>query len=1403
MLLLLGRFTPIFHPGLGSLISWGSERFGGMDLEFADLDTDWTTFLELSQVEIGGQAATHPLKNLTADQLRIDFRLRDLLGGKAEGLRKITARNLVVNAAVEGSQEETPPAPWPKLPPNLPLVDIAPFELHVQLGEGKSIDVLGGNLQVEEASQGEQLRLEATKVAAALPDRSLPTVPLSASLIYREGLAEVEHLALGSLGLSQGSFLDGTELQDQKLRWNLDLLAGQGGGLVAGSLQEGQLSSDFDVRAELQELAQLLPQAASSAGQVSLKGDVSMALSEPEGGTAQITVLGKNLLLQGIPLETAEAELLWRDRRLEIPRLSALDPGHRLNISQLLIPLTGRNPQAWMAEATGQLELEASALHTLLASKGLALESEPPQHQLQLSASLGQGTLQLQDGFLRVEGGALEVRRGEVKLLHSPSGPSATQPSGPVIDLELETSFEDLAPLGQLMGSDSWTGSLEGSLQAQGSWPHLQGTADLVGRQVRVTDFALGDLQLKAQSDGLELKVDSLNAAGDWGTLQASGQLGLKDYHLRNVQMEADVHQAALLQPGAKSPLPIPDQFRLEARLDGPWRQATGSLNLKGSGDLGNLPAEGITLAGELRQGDLEIEAFSLQTPYGEIDAAGTLRDPMGGLPLHLALSQLRLEGQDIQGSKGRNLTLQQPAQLHIGARGARTDGLDLRGSAGALQIRPTFTGSGKDSSEDSGEGPLEMTLEALDPMPFAGSLLPAGWALGDLSGRVLVDWRSKALQLETQGTAGRLRIPAWEQDLVASWQGHLEDGIAQLDNLALKDDRGSFLQLKGQLPFQELLQTLSAAEPPSGPTAGSPLSLQGELQTESFQSVPLQLGGETFELAGNLRGNFQLEGHLHQLLGHLDLEGKEIELRGQAPGGARRLGPGTLDAHVKLDGDDGLTIDELRLDIAEAFLVEASGSVALPADISAYRGSETNPTPWKQAAVEVDGRFQSKDLAWARPWLTDVRRLEGATEGRFEARGTLGAPQLRGVADMTGGSLRLASNGLAVDALEGRVSFDPHRVEVENFGGELGGSPFSLIGSVALAGLSAGKTSAGKTSTGKTSVGVSSASSGDQEDGSAVFDFRLTGENLLLARSTDLRLRSDVDLHLQGPMDALSLSGDLGLRNTRVRQQIDLLGMFAGGVTSGLTGVAAPESSQGGIQLFSFPDPPLSTTRLDLRVRSVDPVQLTGNLAKGGARVDLRIQGTGEVPLPVGTIYLEPTEIRLPSGAAKLSSGTVVFSQGRPFSPEIALGGTTRMQGYDIGIQLTGSVEEPEVLLSSTPPLPNDELLLLVLTGQAPTSTADGLADKRAAESVALYLARDFLVRWMGKGSKQSDSSWLDRFALVRGQDVSENGVETTEASFRLEKGLLHNSDVLYLVAEQDTFEDYNFGLRLVFRFQ
>ena len=132
----------------------------------------------------------------------------------------------------------------------------------------------------------------------------------------------------------------------------------------------------------------------------------------------------------------------------------------------------------------------------------------------------------------------------------------------------------------------------------------------------------------------------------------------------------------------------------------------------------------------------------------------------------------------------------------------------------------------------------------------------------------------------------------------------------------------------------------------------------------------------------------------------------------------------------------------------------------------------------------------------------------------------------------------------------------------------------------------------------------------------------------------------------------------------------------------------------------------------------------------------------------------------------------------------------------------IEGPVEEPRVTLSSSPPLPGDELMIMLLTGQPPAnenrSTTGGVP-----MNLAVYIGQDLMSQWFDGDSTESWASILDRFRVTMGRRVTRSGEETLEAEFRIGKDVLKDVDSIYITGEKDVFDFYNAGLKFVFRFQ
>jgi translocation and assembly module TamB len=239
------------------------------------------------------------------------------------------------------------------------------------------------------------------------------------------------------------------------------------------------------------------------------------------------------------------------------------------------------------------------------------------------------------------------------------------------------------------------------------------------------------------------------------------------------------------------------------------------------------------------------------------------------------------------------------------------------------------------------------------------------------------------------------------------------------------------------------------------------------------------------------------------------------------------------------------------------------------------------------------------------------------------------------------------------------------------------------------------------------------------------------------------------------------------------------------------------------GLQLFSIRQPPLSDMVFDVRLTSKNPFTIRNNLVRGAVRPELKLIGTGKFPVLAGEVYVDPTRLSLPAGSLVFEPGVIRFDPNRPDRPTLDMVGTSKMLGYDITMLVEGPFDEPVVTLSSVPPLSNQELLLLLLTGQQPNSADDAQASQRQNMNVAVFLGKDLMARWFGSDSVEAGESIMDRFEVGIGRAVTRSGEETIDAQFRIADGVLRDGDKLYLTGEKDIFDFYNAGIKIVFRFK
>ncbi len=96
----------------------------------------------------------------------------------------------------------------------------------------------------------------------------------------------------------------------------------------------------------------------------------------------------------------------------------------------------------------------------------------------------------------------------------------------------------------------------------------------------------------------------------------------------------------------------------------------------------------------------------------------------------------------------------------------------------------------------------------------------------------------------------------------------------------------------------------------------------------------------------------------------------------------------------------------------------------------------------------------------------------------------------------------------------------------------------------------------------------------------------------------------------------------------------------------------------------------------------------------------NIRIEDIKEHPKPTGAIVFGTGLITSPHASVKLEGGKMIFSSD-PKTPLLDFSGISDIEGVKIWIHLKGTLKKPDLHLSSDPPLSQESLLLMLMTGK------------------------------------------------------------------------------------------------------
>jgi translocation and assembly module TamB len=370
-------------------------------------------------------------------------------------------------------------------------------------------------------------------------------------------------------------------------------------------------------------------------------------------------------------------------------------------------------------------------------------------------------------------------------------------------------------------------------------------------------------------------------------------------------------------------------------------------------------------------------------------------------------------------------------------------------------------------------------------------------------------------------------------------------------------------------------------------------------------------------------------------------------------------------------------TVTRERLRVMDASATVAGGDVRASGDVVF-----TEPA-WR-LDLKLGGRVPLTLLAALRP---EVLEAAGFADVSANITGTTAAPQAVGEANVQGARLTLRAYPEAIRDIRARVIATTSGLRIASATASFGGGEVAVNGDVAL------------------------------KDGREVTAYRLiiAARHVALEPMAGFQSSWDAELELVGFEKRALLRGDARLlRGTYVSEQP-------------LLRLALERRAPGGA-------PPGLALPLEIRVRLDDNLVVRTAVARFRAGGTLTLQGTTAAPVLFGTAETREGQLIFRKQRFTLLYASARFADPRRIDPFLDVQAEARIQEYDVSLHISGRVEALEVRLSSSPALPEEDVLSLVAFGTTRSQLTRGGATAVAGEMAGLII-QDFFGLQAGDG--------------------------------------------------------------------
>lgn len=265
--------------------------------------------------------------------------------------------------------------------------------------------------------------------------------------------------------------------------------------------------------------------------------------------------------------------------------------------------------------------------------------------------------------------------------------------------------------------------------------------------------------------------------------------------------------------------------------------------------------------------------------------------------------------------------------------------------------------------------------------------------------------------------------------------------------------------------------------------------------------------------------------------------------------------------------------------------------------------------------------------------------------------------------------------------------------------------------------------------------------------------DIRATLKNARLARSDALGATATGDVHVTNGQGGGLIEGTLNIDDARyqvIRQ--------GSAQVHELTGVRRKSDAlrDANAQGQTKPTASAGLFKLALKIEANNRLFVSGMGLESEWQAHLRVGGTSADPRVTGTVQVVRGTYTFSGKRLELTKGVVTFTGGAVADPELNIAATTTTSDVTVEIDITGTAQSPKISFTSTPSLPQDEVLSRLLFGSSVTNLS-------ATEAIQLASALNSLRGSGGGGlnplGKLRSATGLERLRILGSDDTTGRG--------------------------------------------